>query len=357
VNRFPSCGTWRECQGANNRRATEILVLPQGGGHLVVRADQPGGTRAAAAELAGGGVKTGVEHLATLGEGEEPLLADRLAPMAVTEGLPGTLRHLGNLPLGVAPGLLSAVTDQRGDPQPELQRRVGPAERLGQRLEPVNPFGDAAQRLAPEELDVGLGSRNLLGRGRGTPEVQPRVPAFAGSVGPRAQGCPLDPEVPAPERDVFLGPQPPDDLEELFGPGVSLGPVALYVAVSREVVLAAHDIDEETPPAEMVERGGSARKVRRLPVAGPDRHEGLEPGGAGREGSGNGERVGTAPACANQGPAPAMVLDDPGRAQWTSRDSPTRPRCRRRGGECSLAATAGPAGHLDGRRIARFCHV
>jgi hypothetical protein len=61
-----------------------------------------------------------------------------------------------------------------------------PAGRLGQRLEPVDPLGDAVQRLAPEELHIGLGGRDLLGRGRGAAEVEPRVPAVLGSVGPQA---------------------------------------------------------------------------------------------------------------------------------------------------------------------------
>ena len=203
--------------------------------------------------------------------------------MAVAAGLPGCLGHLGDLGLGVAPGFLGRVADQGGDPQPELQRRVRPGRATAQALQPVDPLGDAVQRLAPEQLDVGLGRRDSLGRRRGAAEVEPRVPAVGGAEGPRGAASTLRPEVLAPERDVLLGPQPPHDLEELLGPGIALRLVALGVAVGREVVLAADDVDQDASAAEVVERGGGAGEVGRLPVAGPDRDQRLERGGAGRE--------------------------------------------------------------------------
>lgn len=110
--------------------------------------------------------------------------------MAVIEVLPGARRHFGHLRLGIVPGFLGRVADQRGDPQPELQRRVRPAEGLGQRLEPLDPLGDAVQRLAPEELRIGLGGRDLLRRSRGAAEVEARVAAILGSPG---RGLTVDP--------------------------------------------------------------------------------------------------------------------------------------------------------------------
>ena len=289
-------------------RDAEVLVLPQRRGHLVVTPHQPGGPRAAGAEPAGRGVEAGVEHLAPLRQVEQPGLADGPALVTVTEVLPGARGHLRHLRLGVAPGFLGRVADQRGDAQPELQRRVRPAERLGERPEPADPLGDAVQRLAPEQLHIGLGSRDLLGRGRRAAEVQARVPAVLRSVRARAQRRPVDGEVPSAERDAFLGPQPPDELHELPGPGVPLGLVALGVAVRREVVLAAHDVDQDPAPAQLVECRGRAGKVSGLPVARPDRDQRLEPGRAGRQRGGHRERVGTAPAGAEQCSGPPVVL-------------------------------------------------
>ncbi len=127
-----------------------------------------------------------------------------------------------------------------------------------------------------------------------------------------AQGRSRDAEVLAAERDVLLRPQPARELHELPGPGVALGLVAFRVAVRGEVVLAADDVDQQAALAQVIQRGRRAGEVGGLPVARPDRHQGLERGGAGGQRGGHGEGVGTAPAGADQRPGPAVLLDDPG---------------------------------------------
>src|ERR1700722_835331 len=66
---------------------SQVGVFAQGGGYLVVGADQPGGGRAAAADAAGRGVEARVEDLGPVGQGEQPLLADR--PAELGTGGPG----------------------------------------------------------------------------------------------------------------------------------------------------------------------------------------------------------------------------------------------------------------------------
>jgi hypothetical protein len=184
-----------------------------------------------------------------------------------------------------------------------------PLNRRRQRGQPGNPLRDAIQRLPPEELDIGFGGGHLLSRRRSTAEIQPR-PAPAG---PRGDGRVRYRVVRTAERHVLLGPQQPDELQELPGPGITLRLVVGDVAVGRQVVLPAHDVDEQPPAAQVIQGGGRAGEMGGLPVAGPDRYQRLEGGGAGREGGGDGERIGTPPARAEQRAAPAVFLHDPGK--------------------------------------------
>jgi hypothetical protein len=88
------------------------------------------------------------------------------------------------------------------------------------------------------------------------------VPAIGDAERLQTQARPLDAEIVPAKRDVLIGPQPSRDLEELSRPRVPLRLVALRVAVGREVVLAAHDVDEQPPAGDVVERGGGTGEVR-----------------------------------------------------------------------------------------------
>jgi hypothetical protein len=61
--------------------------------------------------------------------------------------------------------LLGGVAHQRGDPQPELQRGVFAAQLRTEPLQPVDALADVVERLAPKELDVGLGFHKTSSRG------------------------------------------------------------------------------------------------------------------------------------------------------------------------------------------------
>nr|BFF22467.1 hypothetical protein GCM10025732_04320 [Glycomyces mayteni] len=132
--------------------------------------------------------------------------------------------------------------------------------------------------------------------------------SLAADDGPQLQRRVGDGEVLARVGDALLGPEAPHDLHELPGAGVAVGLVALAVAVRGEVVLPGDDVDEDAAAGEVVQGGGGGREVRGAPVAGADRDEGLEGGGPGGERGGDGERVGPAPARAEERAAPAVVL-------------------------------------------------
>src|SRR5690606_31125842 len=105
-----------------------------------------------------------------------------------------------------------------------------------------------------------------------------------------------------------LVPEPADQPEELAGAVVAARRVELAVAVGGEVVDPGDHVDVQPPAGQAVQRGRGAREVGGLPVAGPDRDERPERRGAGGDGRGDGERVGAAPAGADQRPAPAVPL-------------------------------------------------
>ena len=86
-------------------------------------------------------------------------------------------RHLGHSRPRVPPRLSAGLTDHGGDPQPELQRRVSPADRAGQRPQPLDPGADVVARLAQEQLHVGLGRGDPLRLRGGAAEVQLRMSA------------------------------------------------------------------------------------------------------------------------------------------------------------------------------------
>src|SRR6478609_11210025 len=67
-------------------RDAEVLVLPQRLGDVCRGAHEPRGAGAAGAVPAGRRVQVVVEHLATRGQVEEPLLTDRLASVGVLPG-------------------------------------------------------------------------------------------------------------------------------------------------------------------------------------------------------------------------------------------------------------------------------
>jgi hypothetical protein len=116
----------------------------------------------------------------------------------------------------------------------------------------------------------------------------------------------------AGEGHVLLGPQAPHQLEELAGPRVPLGLVALGVAVRGEVVLARHDVDQQASAGQLVERPGRRGEVRRLPVARPDRDQRLEGRRPGGQRGRDREGVRPAPPGAEERAGPAVVLGEPG---------------------------------------------
>lgn len=170
------------------------------------------------------------------------------------------------------------------------------AELGAQPPQPVDALRDPVERLAPEELHVGLGRRDALRRLRGAAEVDPRVGAVAADDGPRPQRRARHREVLARVRDLLLRPQPADDLQELARAGVAVRRVGLAVAVRLLPVGAGHDVDAQPAAAQVVEGRGGGREVRGPPEPGPDRDERLERRGAGRERRRDRERVGTPPA-------------------------------------------------------------
>jgi len=142
------------------------------------------------------------------------------------------LGHLGDLGLGVRPCLLGGVADQRGDPQPELQRGVLAFQLLAEQVEPFDPLADAVERLAPEQLDVGLGGGDLLRGFRGAAEVEPGVLALAVGDRTRYQRRIGYAEVLAVIGDCLLAPKPAHDLDELLGAGVAVRLVTFAFTVT-----------------------------------------------------------------------------------------------------------------------------
>jgi len=116
---------------------------------------------------------------------QHALLPDSGRPAVIAPALALALGHLGDLRLGVGPGLLGGVADQGGDPQPELQRRQVAVQIPAQRLEPLDPFADSVERLAPEELHIGLRGRHLLGRLGCAAEIEPGVAPVAADLNAR----------------------------------------------------------------------------------------------------------------------------------------------------------------------------
>lgn len=222
--------------------------------------------------------------------------------------LPG-LRHARDARLGVAPGLLGRVPHQGGDPKAELQRCEVATQGLLQPAEAVDARCDVLERLSPEQLHVGLGGGDAFGRLGSAAEVEAGVRTTGPPDRARAHRRAGDPVVLTLEGDVLLGPQAPHEAHELLRAPVSVGLVSLGVAVGREVVLTAHDVDEDPAAGEVVERRGRAREVRGLPVSGTDRDERLEARGAGGECCSDGEGVGPAPAGAEERPSPAVPFD------------------------------------------------
>jgi hypothetical protein len=134
------------------------------------------------------------------------------------------------------------------------------------------------------------------------------MPPLAADLETRRHSGSGDLEVLAGEGDVLLGPQPAHQPHELAGAAIALGLIALRVAVGGEIVLAGDDVDPHPAAAEFVEGRRGGGEVGWAPVAGADRHQRLEAGGASGERGGDGEGVGPAPAAADQGAAPAVPL-------------------------------------------------
>lgn len=97
------------------------------------------------AKLAWCRVQAGIEH-AALVQGEQALLADPR--------------------FRFVPGFCGRVPDQRRDPQPELQRRVHPAERFSQGPEPADEVFGAHATAPAGAGDVAVEAYWLGGRGR-----------------------------------------------------------------------------------------------------------------------------------------------------------------------------------------------
>ncbi len=160
----------------------ELLVFAQRTGDICGGADQPSRARAAAAELAGRGVKIVVEHFTALMKVEQALLADGDGPLVVVPAGTAIFCHFGDLRLGIGPSFFCRVADQRRNPQPELKRRQVAVEVAAQPLQAIDPFPHAIKRLTPKELDVSFGGRDALGRFRCTTEIEFRMAALAASL-------------------------------------------------------------------------------------------------------------------------------------------------------------------------------
>ena len=102
--------------------------------------------------------------------------------------------------------MLGGIANQRGDPQPELQRREVAVQVLAQRLEPFDPLPHAVERLTPEKLDVGFGGGYPLSRLRSAAEVELGVPTLAADRDLWHHGGFGDPEMLALIGDVLFGP-------------------------------------------------------------------------------------------------------------------------------------------------------
>jgi len=59
----------------------------------------------------------------------------------------------------VGPGLGAGIAHQRGDAQAELQRRQIAVQVPAERLELVDALANPVQRLAPEQLNIGIGTK------------------------------------------------------------------------------------------------------------------------------------------------------------------------------------------------------
>ena len=178
-------------------------------------------------------------------------------------------------------------------------------------LQVLDARGHAVERLAPEELDVGLGGRGPLGGLGGAAEVEQRVGASVAGDRLVLERRALGPVVLTVEGDVVLGPVAAYEPHELPGAGVAVRLVALVVAVLRLVVRAAHDVDLHPAAAQLVERGGRRGEVGRGPVARPDRDERVERRGGRGERRGQREGVRSLPPGADQRTTPAVVLHQP----------------------------------------------
>ncbi len=224
-------------------------------------------------------------------------------PLALAPG------HLGDLGLGVGPGLLGRIAHEGGDAQAELQRRQVAVEIPAQRLQPLDPPAHAVQRLAPEQLHIGFRRRHPLGRLRGPAKIELGMAPIAPHLQARLDGRSGHLEMLAREGHVLLGPQPADQPHELLGAGIAVRLLALAVAIGGQVVLSRDDIHPNPAAAQVVQRGGCGREIGRAPIAGANGDQGLEGGRPGGQRSGDGEGVRTAPARAQQRPPPAMLFE------------------------------------------------
>lgn len=284
----------------------ELAVALQGGGDVAGGTDQPGGRRPGGPVPARRRVEAGVEDLAPRGEVEEPPLSHR-PPVACPGGSVGGGQG-GDLLLGGLPRLLGGVTYQRGDPQSVLQGLVPASHFPAQRPQTLDASGDSVEWLAPEELDVRLGRRHPFGGRGGAAEVERGVCPPAGRVRTGRDRGAGDLEELAAVRDVLLGPQAAQEVQELPCPRVPPGRFDRGVAVGAEVVRSADDVEQGPAAAELIEGGGRPRELGGLPVAGTHRDQGLERRGARGERRGHREGVRAPPAGAEQRAAPAVCL-------------------------------------------------
>lgn len=184
-----------------------------------------------------------------------------------------------------------------------------PAAQTGrQGLQAVDPLGHIGQRFAPEQLHIGLGGRDLLGRLGSAAKIKPGMAARAANDHARPQAGLLDLEVFAVMADFFFGPQPARDLHEFARARITLGLPALAVAIGLQRVLARHDVHAHPAAAQLVQRGRGGGELRRTPIARADGDQGLEAGAARRQRGGHREGVGPPPARAQQRAGPAMRL-------------------------------------------------
>lgn len=161
--------------------------------------------------------------------------------------------------------LLGGVTDERRDPQSELQRRMLATDLGAERRQTFDPLAHAVERLAPEQLDVGLGSGNALGGCGRSPEVQRRMPAITTRRDARCHRGIGDLKVLAAEGDVLLRPELADQLQELCGPAVAVCLIAFAVTVGSQVVLAGDDVHPHPPLGEVIESRCRRSEMRGLP--------------------------------------------------------------------------------------------